>query len=516
MILSSTTPLLAASNARQYLANSDDLKNKSISSSSVSECSSSSPSRPLSSCSPLAEAFLPAHKKTFNHRYHPYYGGDYTSRHVPVTTQSFSATTTTTATDRVFEAVNGLSTDLLTNGYTGFNHQYKYDYNDYVMQPQQHENSYTMLNAGFEQPSQYQTHGMIYIDNSALTSNGYYTSTYPKLSNNSSGLLISNGSELNPQMSEFYNKQPTNTNDISGGYYTEVMSKKRQYSNGYEDSANYYGNHIKEDEIGSESSSSQHSPVSSLDSSLVSMSTSTCSAPSKTRPAKSKGKATTARQSRLSAFNLSCKAKKMKLLNEAAAAAEPAKSNKVANDVMVVEEPKKRVSANKKERRRTQSINNAFADLRNRIPQIPQDTKLSKIKTLKLATDYIEYLMKVLQENDPTSLLESGFKPDLGKLRRECRTKEIKLEVERKTKGRTGWPPDVWATELKKKFNNSPNTAPNNSNKSNSFNRFQSNSNQNQSAAVKSVNSKHNPPAQSSYLVTSYSMSNRPDTLAYY
>ena len=276
----------------------------------------------------------------------------------------------------------------------------------------------------------------------------------------------------------------------------------------------------KEDEIDSESSSSQHSPVSSLDSSMVSMSTSTCSVPSKNRQAKSKGKAT-GRQSRLSAFNLSCKAKKMKLLNEAAEPDKQIKSSKKemyerASEVMVVEEPKKRVSANKKERRRTQSINNAFADLRNRIPQIPQDTKLSKIKTLKLATDYIEYLMKVLQENDPTSLLESGFKPDLGKLRRECRTKEIKLEVERKTKGRTGWPPDVWATELKKKFNNNPNSnvVPNISNKSNSFNRFQSNTNQ--SVAVKNVNSKSNPPAQSSYLVTSYSMSNRPDALAYY
>ena len=31
-----------------------------------------------------------------------------------------------------------------------------------------------------------------------------------------------------------------------------------------------------------------------------------------------------------------------------------------------------------------------------------------------------------------------------------------KLEVERKS-GRTGWPPDVWATELKKNFNNSTN-----------------------------------------------------------
>lgn len=88
-------------------------------------------------------------------------------------------------------------------------------------------------------------------------------------------------------------------------------------------------------------------------------------------------------------------------------------------------EPKKRVSANKKERRRTQSINNAFTDLRNRIPQIPTDTKLSKIKTLKLAINYIEHLMKLLQENDPTSF--EPFKPDLGKLRRECRAREIKV-----------------------------------------------------------------------------------------
>lgn len=92
-----------------------------------------------------------------------------------------------------------------------------------------------------------------------------------------------------------------------------------------------------------------------------------------------------------------------------------------------VGEPKKRVSANKKERRRTQSINNAFTDLRNRIPQIPIDTKLSKIKTLKLAINYIEHLMKLLQENDPTSF--EPFKPDLGKLRRECRSKEIRVRI---------------------------------------------------------------------------------------
>ncbi|CAK9300092.1 unnamed protein product [Gordionus sp. m RMFG-2023] len=68
-------------------------------------------------------------------------------------------------------------------------------------------------------------------------------------------------------------------------------------------------------------------------------------------------------------------------------------SNGTGEVVVVV---KRRVSANKKERRRTQSINSAFADLRDRIPNVPADTKLSKIKTLRLATSYIAYLMGIL------------------------------------------------------------------------------------------------------------------------
>lgn len=40
---------------------------------------------------------------------------------------------------------------------------------------------------------------------------------------------------------------------------------------------------------------------------------------------------------------------------------------------------KRRTTANKKERRRTQSINNAYADLRDCIPNVPADTKLSKV-----------------------------------------------------------------------------------------------------------------------------------------
>ncbi|XP_066977747.1 heart- and neural crest derivatives-expressed protein 1-like [Macrobrachium rosenbergii] len=62
---------------------------------------------------------------------------------------------------------------------------------------------------------------------------------------------------------------------------------------------------------------------------------------------------------------------------------------------------RRKTSANKKERRRTQSINNAFAELRECIPNVPADTKLSKIKTLRLATSYIAYLMEVLHSEDP-------------------------------------------------------------------------------------------------------------------
>ena len=75
---------------------------------------------------------------------------------------------------------------------------------------------------------------------------------------------------------------------------------------------------------------------------------------------------------------------------------------------------KRRNTANRKERRRTQSINNAFADLRDCIPNVPVDTKLSKIKTLRLATSYINYLMRVLSSDDPNAATVDGFKADLS------------------------------------------------------------------------------------------------------
>ncbi|XP_051497389.1 twist-related protein 2-like isoform X2 [Apus apus] len=57
-----------------------------------------------------------------------------------------------------------------------------------------------------------------------------------------------------------------------------------------------------------------------------------------------------------------------------------------------------RAIANGRERQRTQSLNDAFAELRKIIPTLPSD-KLSKIQTLKLAARYIDFLYRVLQSD---------------------------------------------------------------------------------------------------------------------
>jgi len=58
-----------------------------------------------------------------------------------------------------------------------------------------------------------------------------------------------------------------------------------------------------------------------------------------------------------------------------------------------------RVMANVRERQRTQSLNDAFSQLRKIIPTLPSD-KLSKIQTLKLATRYIDFLYQVLRSEE--------------------------------------------------------------------------------------------------------------------
>lgn len=57
-------------------------------------------------------------------------------------------------------------------------------------------------------------------------------------------------------------------------------------------------------------------------------------------------------------------------------------------------------ASNGKERRRTHCINMAFGELRKCIPNVPTDTKLSKIKTLRLAISYIQYLTEMLDADE--------------------------------------------------------------------------------------------------------------------
>ncbi|KFB44750.1 AGAP004386-PA-like protein [Anopheles sinensis] len=130
------------------------------------------------------------------------------------------------------------------------------------------------------------------------------------------------------------------------------------------------------------------------------------------------------------------------------------------NGLPVVRVVKRRNTANKKERRRTQSINSAYSSLRDRIPNVPNDTKLSKIKTLRLAISYIAHLLAVVNGNqDPSCDFRAELVPSSRKINAERRAQKTLMQNlstngdvssgARKVKGRTGWPQHVWALETK-------------------------------------------------------------------
>ncbi|CAH2224638.1 twist-related 2-like [Pelobates cultripes] len=78
----------------------------------------------------------------------------------------------------------------------------------------------------------------------------------------------------------------------------------------------------------------------------------------------------------------------------------PCKRNKRTTHIETYEDVHtQRIIANVRERQRTQSLNDAFAELRKIIPTLPSD-KLSKIQTLKLASRYIDFLYQVLQSDE--------------------------------------------------------------------------------------------------------------------
>lgn len=74
-------------------------------------------------------------------------------------------------------------------------------------------------------------------------------------------------------------------------------------------------------------------------------------------------------------------------------------------------------------------MNSAFAELRDHIPNVPSDTKLSKIKTLRLAISYIRYLMEILEDSKdgkPRSI--QGFAVDLA-FRNDAKDKRKREET---------------------------------------------------------------------------------------
>jgi hypothetical protein len=60
---------------------------------------------------------------------------------------------------------------------------------------------------------------------------------------------------------------------------------------------------------------------------------------------------------------------------------------------------KRRLAANARERRRMNSLNDAFDRLRDVVPSLGNDRKLSKFETLQMAQTYISALYELLQRD---------------------------------------------------------------------------------------------------------------------
>lgn len=60
---------------------------------------------------------------------------------------------------------------------------------------------------------------------------------------------------------------------------------------------------------------------------------------------------------------------------------------------------KRRIAANARERRRMNSLNDAFDRLRDVVPSLGNDRKLSKFETLQMAQTYIAALHELLQRD---------------------------------------------------------------------------------------------------------------------
>ncbi|XP_026861222.2 T-cell acute lymphocytic leukemia protein 1 homolog [Electrophorus electricus] len=75
----------------------------------------------------------------------------------------------------------------------------------------------------------------------------------------------------------------------------------------------------------------------------------------------------------------------------------------------------RRIFTNSRERWRQQNVNGAFAELRKLIPTHPPDKKLSKNEILRLAMKYINFLAKLLNDQDDMMGGEAGSRAREGR-----------------------------------------------------------------------------------------------------
>jgi pancreas-specific transcription factor 1a len=67
-----------------------------------------------------------------------------------------------------------------------------------------------------------------------------------------------------------------------------------------------------------------------------------------------------------------------------------------------------RQAANLRERKRMQSINDAFEGLRAHIPTLPYEKRLSKVDTLRLAIGYINFLSELVRTDKANANSEAN------------------------------------------------------------------------------------------------------------
>ena len=71
---------------------------------------------------------------------------------------------------------------------------------------------------------------------------------------------------------------------------------------------------------------------------------------------------------------------------------------------------------NARERRRVMAVNNAFTRLRKHVPCENRNKRISKVKTLKIAIDYIYYLQDLIDEHDHDSLMTQHLRKQMTTL----------------------------------------------------------------------------------------------------